>query len=342
MVEVIKLGNRTLVVFGRRIDVFEGGVLKVRCWYYLPSSWKYYRPIIIEEQSGRHLTGYQVLIELRVSNFDFDHATDDGRDIRFTPVGKTPEDGELYPYWIEEWDAVNKKAKIWVKVPEIPANGRTTIWMYYGNPNAEPMSSGEETFEIFDNFDDEDISDWNQEVLRGSGSWNATGGTLNPTGYGEPVHIRCYKFYSGKNVAVKYRVKFDSYTDDESAQSILYVDDNNSYAYRITGSGVYGHGLKLQFNRTINGEFTEEDIGSWAGDNNWHTMEWRRFDGEFEFYFDDSLVATRSETDIGNLTRFIFHAHAYKNDLNHHYDDLIVRKYTKPEPSVYVGEERII
>jgi len=37
----------------------------------------------------------------------------------------------------------------WVKVPEIPAGGTTTIYMYYGNPDASPASNKDKTFPYF-------------------------------------------------------------------------------------------------------------------------------------------------------------------------------------------------
>jgi len=110
-------------------------------------TFKYRRKITITEQSGSDLADYQVLIELNSTNFDFSHAQTNGEDIRFTDAN-----GNLLPYWIEERDAVNKKAKVWVKVPSIPANSSVEIWMYYGNSELESASDGEATFLLFDDF----------------------------------------------------------------------------------------------------------------------------------------------------------------------------------------------
>ena len=91
--------------------------------FHLP--FKYRRKITITEQSGNDLTYYQVLIELNSTNFDFSHAQTNGEDIRFTDAN-----GNLLDYWIEEWDAVNEKARIWVEVPSIPANSEIEIYCY--------------------------------------------------------------------------------------------------------------------------------------------------------------------------------------------------------------------
>jgi len=106
----------------------------------------YKRQITVTEQSGNDLTDYQVLIELNSTNFDFSHVSSDGSDIRFG-IGDI-----LYPYWIEKWDSANQEAKIWVKVPSIPANGTTSFYMYYGNSDLVSASNGEDTFEFFDDF----------------------------------------------------------------------------------------------------------------------------------------------------------------------------------------------
>ena len=116
--------------------------------FFLNRSFKYRRKITITEQSGSDLTDYQVLIELNSSNFDFSHAQTNGEDIRFTDAS-----GNLLDYWIEEWDAVNQSAKIWVKVPHVPANGTAEIFMYYGNPELASASNPDETFLFYDDFE---------------------------------------------------------------------------------------------------------------------------------------------------------------------------------------------
>lgn len=100
-------------------------------------SWSYYREITIT--SGNSLTDYQILIMLDGNNFP-EKAYSDGSDIRFTDVSNT----ELN-YWIESYDYSGKSARIWVKVPRIPA-GSTVFRMYYANPSASAVSSVSGTF----------------------------------------------------------------------------------------------------------------------------------------------------------------------------------------------------
>ena len=112
------------------------------------AGWQYKRSISISS-TGTALTNYQVLVTLTTGNFNYSNAKSDGSDIRFSTdgTGNSPPDID---YWIETWDP-SGTSKIWVEVPSIPASGGTTI-MYYGNPVASSVSSGDNTFLFFDDF----------------------------------------------------------------------------------------------------------------------------------------------------------------------------------------------
>ena len=115
-------------------------------------SWQYYKDITISNTGG-DLTDYQVLV-----HFDekIEDAQDNGADIRFSNVDRTELD-----YWIEDWYSTGNDAKIWVKVPSVPADRNTRIRMYYGNPKAFSSSDGDATFDFFDDFSTTTLkSDW--------------------------------------------------------------------------------------------------------------------------------------------------------------------------------------
>jgi len=82
--------------------------------------------------------------------YGFAHAYD-WRDLRFVDTNNTD-----LNYWLE-----NDK-KVWVKVPTLPGNSDSEIYMYYGNPSASSASDGEAVFEFFDDFEDGviDTSKW--------------------------------------------------------------------------------------------------------------------------------------------------------------------------------------
>ena len=113
---------------------------------WLDTGWAFRDPIEISNTEGVTLSEFQVEVSLD-NSFDFSLANPDGSDARFTS-----NDGlTLISHWIESWDAVSEEATIWVRVPAIPPSG-ATIFMYYGNESAPDVSSGEATFEFFDDF----------------------------------------------------------------------------------------------------------------------------------------------------------------------------------------------
>ncbi|RLG20486.1 hypothetical protein DRN74_05365, partial [Candidatus Micrarchaeota archaeon] len=73
----------------------------------------------------------------------------DFSDLRFTWYNETSGREESIPYWIEQKADYNW-AKVWIKVPKIPANSQARVYMYYGNPYAVSASNGEEVFELYD------------------------------------------------------------------------------------------------------------------------------------------------------------------------------------------------
>ncbi|MDY6864885.1 MAG: DUF2341 domain-containing protein [Halobacteriota archaeon] len=126
--------------------------------------WSHSKEIMIKENSGASLSNYQVLVELAGNNFPT-VAKPNGDDVRFTDSN-----GYELSYWIEEWDSDANSGVIWVKVPGIPANGEAKIKMYYGNPGASAVSSGDATFEFFDDFDGFTIDEGRWHINHGDPS----------------------------------------------------------------------------------------------------------------------------------------------------------------------------
>ena len=103
--------------------------LAAQGWY--SADWQYRMPVTVANPGSTYLSGFQVQIDLTGGtggNFDFTKAEADGSDIRLTSSNGTT----LIPFWLEEWDAINGTASIWVKVPGIPTT-ETTVYLYYGN-----------------------------------------------------------------------------------------------------------------------------------------------------------------------------------------------------------------
>jgi hypothetical protein len=90
---------------------------------------------------------FPLLVRLYKDSFDFSKAKANGEDIRFSSG-----DGAPLAYEIEQWDAVNGLAAIWVKIPTITGNARQEIKMYWGNTAASSESNGSVVFNAANNF----------------------------------------------------------------------------------------------------------------------------------------------------------------------------------------------
>lgn len=114
------------------------GVVSVSDWTF--PGWARRIQINITENSGETLTNYPIRIDLG-SSFSWNFVKSDGSDIRFS-LG----DGTELAYWIEEWN-YGSNAKIWVKIPSLPASSTITIYMYYNNSKAlSPNYTYEDVF----------------------------------------------------------------------------------------------------------------------------------------------------------------------------------------------------
>ena len=91
--------------------------------------------------AGTSESNFPILLRLNASNFNFSQAQSDGRDVRFaTPTGA------VLSYQIEQWDATNSNAAIWVKIPTMLGNARQEVKMYWGRTNVTTTSSGAAVF----------------------------------------------------------------------------------------------------------------------------------------------------------------------------------------------------
>lgn len=95
-------------------------------------------------QTAEGLNKVPVLVRLHSGNFDFTKAKADGSDLRFIAGDdKTP-----LKFHIERWDLAAELAIIWVQVPTVPPNSdKTSLWVYYGNPEATPEVDVPGTYE---------------------------------------------------------------------------------------------------------------------------------------------------------------------------------------------------
>lgn len=188
------------------------------------------------------LNNYQVMLIVHRDN-----GTDSGEDVYLNGHSLSwPNDirfadanGGLYSYWIQSYD--DDSATVWVKISRIPAApGSTSIEMYYGKAGDISASNGDDTFILFDDFNENtlDTGKWvkvmgdvSADAFVSDGMLELKSGTI--TDVSRPF-VRSAKVYSGEytiDVDAKY-TGLNSIiiaTDWDGTLSGQYMGPNNGY-----------------------------------------------------------------------------------------------------------------
>ena len=88
------------------------------------------------------LEGFPLLVRLDKDWFDFKQARANGEDLRFADGSG----GAALAYQIDEWDAAQGTASLWVRIPKIHGNTRQAIRLYWGKADATSESNGKAVF----------------------------------------------------------------------------------------------------------------------------------------------------------------------------------------------------
>lgn len=84
---------------------------------------------------------FPLLVRLHKDYFDFRQAKPGGEDIRFSTSAAAP-----LAYQVEEWDAADGAASVWVRIPVIKGGARQEIRLHWGKADAASESSGAAVF----------------------------------------------------------------------------------------------------------------------------------------------------------------------------------------------------
>lgn len=125
----------------------------------------HFKKISIQNIATKPLYDYQIRIVIGSGETDFWSFVDsEGNDIRFLDGdGKT-----LLSYWVESWSD-GSSAIIWVKVPYIQPSQNKTIYLFYGATDAISQSDPMATFDFYEQFDEFDsVRRWEN-----SGNWTS-------------------------------------------------------------------------------------------------------------------------------------------------------------------------
>ncbi len=290
--------------------------------------WKYYKEITIEENSGNTLSDYQVLVDLNPSNFP-DKTKFDGSDLRFA------EDGKEFSYWIEDYDAGAKTAKIWVKVPSIPASGGAKITMYYGNEKAGSVSDGDATFEFFDDFDGTslDTSKWYDTGRQGT--YKIHNGIIE---LASDTKDRKPKIASNSvfedNIKIRAKVKPKSDKETDIAVHFAYNKGTGSYEWwkDVPSQNAGGLSKVLSDNKRV--DIAKGDIKLSL---DWSVVEIIHNKDEIMGKYHSEILKVSDNT--YNYGKIGLRDDCDGSNSAAMYDWIFVTKYISPEPTITLSQE---
>lgn len=304
-----------------------------KCWqtstgrfYYTARSsgfiegWSYKKQITLS--SSTTMNNYQIKMLLSPGNFDYSKADVDGDDLRFYGLDGTP-----LPYWIEEWN-YNGTSTIWVKIVNIAT---AVFEIHYGNPDAVPGSNGDDTFDFFDDFDDEsiDTAKW-QDI---TGFEEIAGGYLRST-------------------STTYRIRSQStWTGNYILETRHYSEDDANNGYQVGGwwaSTSNGYNPLLY----VSNQWYTRNDGAWNGPTAFTYLDqWIRVktvaigassyatltreSGGSDTHNDSNSGLSSEYIALGKRNDNSYSGEAYEG----RWDWLFVRKYAATEPSATIGSE---
>ena len=276
------------------------------------------------------------------SIFTWSECQTDFDDIRFTDDGGSTE----LDYYIREYGA-SGDAEVWVEVSDSLASNQV-IYIYYGNAGASTTSNGDNTFYFFDDFEDNDLSEWGA-----TGSWAINTGTVR---YGARS---AYGVVGAGSLATPVNANnganfTDDFVLDFWARS---NDDDKIYVLRATSDEGTGYDAVAQGNDI---QYYDGSYHDYGGSDQWNPDTWyhMEFYGDMDASADTwTLVMNDNEltsnpkihsTGDGNVAEFQRAIHA--PHASYSLDDLFLDSYLirqwnsagQPYPSSYGSEEESI
>lgn len=112
----------------------------------------YIKEISIIEIGGEDRVDFSIKLTLNSSNFNFELARSDGKDLR---VGEWSNGTRILNMWIATWDNTSRIAVVWLKIPSLLANDTKTLYVYWGNSSDSGISDVDSVGFLFaDGFDE--------------------------------------------------------------------------------------------------------------------------------------------------------------------------------------------
>lgn len=334
------------VVFGLIIPIFFANstveIINMPGREYEPISevrqptWKYRRSISIYNTNPKSLEDYQVLVTLNTKDLISSGKMRLGcSDMRFTDSSAKKQ----LKFWLEGGCNI-PQTKVWVKVPFIPANSSTVIYVYYGNPDALNVMDGAGTFDFFDDFWDSGYANnpiWTQEdnCAFGGGDIKVADNfpqykvlqlTRTSPSCGSGITAPFNEDYGVWHV----RLKKTAGNDVNGIQFYPSYGGNGNYVLSVN----YSDGVRLDGPSGQIGSSFYQPIGDW------HAYDIARdLSGKWTVFI-DGVPRITGKDNVGTMNAKIgVRTLSWDGSSTDYADDIFFRKYASKEPTVGLENE---
>lgn len=295
------------------------------------TGWTYQKSVPLSRASGA-VTDYQMMLIIHRSTgtdspghvYVGSKCLANYNDIRFTNSDGTT----LLDYHIDSSDA--NSATVWIEFDSIGTSD-TTFYMYYGNAGASPVSSGANTFIVFDDFE------------RGSDGDTVGGSWTEETAH---CHISTDHAYGGTRCAKLVGATAGS----DPKMSIPVTAGDIAYQFRVWHENALNGPIFIHGNasyRNYSYVSTDEHVFSFDGTHHdsgqtitadaWQQIEVRNFNysaNTYDIVLNDTTVISTLAMVVGSATEnkvvIMMTSNGVGNDA--YIDNFFVRKYYAAEP----------
>jgi len=284
--------------------------------------------VTIDNTGGASLSDYQILISINSDAVFFADCDSKKAAIRIYDSDQTTP----LSYWIEEWDIANNNARIWVKVPSIPAGSKKYIYISIDTSRTTDASNGKDVFLFFDDFESSDWANYweawykgdkgtrsTDHAKDGSYSWKLPGGT-NPSGirhdFGSDIAaIVEWWFYDTGDVTDYTFVGGSDEETDTSGPSRVFM-------------GIYTPTSTSKYSYRIASDWYASSI---TRSNGWHFARLIMTTSRCIGYIDGTQIFNSTN---GHHLRNAVMGSLWLNNSVGYGDQFRVRKYADPEPNI--------
>jgi len=288
----------------------------------------WYEITIDNSTNAEDLTDYQILLEIVNDSTFFEDCQNEQKYLEFYDTNKAT----LLNHYVEEFDTTNKNAKIWIKVPSIPANSIKTIYLKINTERTTDLSNPDAVFDFYDDWIDGVIDETKWEIV--AGSPDASNGYLHlPKGSGKNYPSFDHGIEANFNMTkavfeCRLRVGTGGSSPSYLGSFALIRDSSNKYAWLLSNGD--NDGL-MKYDGSL---ATVINIGdAFAVDPEWCDVKVTHDgEGNWEIFINGVSKGSATDTFMPANPDTILLSNGRTEYMDFYY--VRIRKYTKPEPTV--------